>query len=101
MAEGEKKAARPDLLKGLKAVFSILDESHRKQVTDVTEFEIRELENLFILLLMGSFSGMPSPPSFISAELLPHLEHEINVLNSRAMRSSDSFAEIISVLDID
>ncbi len=101
MAEGEKGPERLNLLKGLKAVFSTLDESHRKQVTDVTEFEIRELENLFILLLMGSFSGMPSPPSFISAELLPHLEHEINVLNSRAMRSSDSFAEIISVLDID
>lgn len=101
MADGEKRPDGPKLLKGLKAFFSTLDESHRKQVTDVTEFEIRELENLFVLLLMGSFSGMPSPPSFISAELLPHLEHEIRVLNSRAMRASDSFAEIISILDVD
>ena len=101
MADGEKRPDRPNLLKGLKAFFSTLDESQRKRVTDVTEFEIRELENLFILLMMGSFSGMPAPPSFISAELLPHLEHEIKVLNSRAVRSSDSFAEVMGVLDID
>ncbi len=101
MADGDKRPEGPNLLKGLKAFFSTLDESQRKRVTDVTEFEIRELENLFVLLLMGSFSGMPAPPSFISAELIPHLEHEIKVLNSRAVCSSDSFAEIMGVLDID
>jgi hypothetical protein len=96
---GEKK--KHSLWSMIRGFFSTMDLAHRSKVTDLTEFEIRELENVFLLLLMGSFTGLPSPPSFISAELLPHLEHEIKVLNERAERSSDSFAEVFGMLDID
>ena len=78
-----------------------MDQSHRQKVTEITVFEQKELENLFVLLLMGSFTGVPSPPSFIAAELLPHLEHEIKVLNERAENSFDSLADMASMLDID
>lgn len=81
--------------------FSTMDQSHRDKVTELTAFEQKELENLFVLLLMGSFTGVPSPPSFIAAELLPHLEHEIKVLNERAKDSFDSLADMSSLLDID
>lgn len=81
--------------------FSAMDQSHRDKVTSMTEFEQKELENLFMLLLMGSFMGVPSPPSFVSAELLPHLEHEIKVLNERAKDSFDTLAEMAGTLDID
>lgn len=78
-----------------------MDKSHRDKVTSLTEFEQKELENLFVLLLMGSFMGVPSPPSFVSAELLPHLEHEIKVLNERAKDSFDTLAEMSGTLGID
>jgi hypothetical protein len=81
--------------------FSIMGASHREKTVELTRFEVKELENLFVLLLMGSFTGIPAPPSFIAAELLPHLEHEIKVLNARAHAASDSMAEIIGLLDID
>lgn len=89
------------LWKRIRSFFSTMDQAHRSRVTELTEFEVKELENTFVLLLVGSFTGVPSPPSFISAELLPHLEHEIKVLNSRAQSASDSLAEVVSILDID
>lgn len=78
-----------------------LSKSHREQVTALTAYEARELENMFVLLLLGSFAGMPSPPSFLAVELLPHLEKEIRVLNQRAESSSDALAEIMGSIDAD
>ncbi len=89
------------LFQYVKIFFSAMDQSHRAKVTSMTEFEQKELENLFVLLLMGSFMGVPSPPSFVSAELLPHLEHEIKVLNDRAKDSFDTLAEMAGTFDID
>ncbi|MFP4179458.1 MAG: hypothetical protein ACLFNZ_01295 [Spirochaetaceae bacterium] len=101
MSKGGEKQNGESLLSRMRGFFSTMDQAHRSSVTELTEFQIRELENMFLLLLMGSFTGLPSPPSFISAELLPHLEHEIKVLNARAESASDSLAEVVGLLDID
>ncbi|MFO7849635.1 MAG: hypothetical protein R6V67_06720 [Spirochaetia bacterium] len=101
MSKGGEKPSGNRFTSRIRDFFSAMDQAHRSSVTELTEFEIRELENMFLLLLMGSFTGLPSPPSFISAELLPHLEHEIKVLNARAESASDSMAEVIGLLDID
>ncbi|MCK4543441.1 MAG: hypothetical protein KAU17_14515 [Spirochaetales bacterium] len=85
----------------IKHILSTIDTSHREQAAGLTEFEARELENIFVLLLMGSFTGIPAPPSFIAAELLPHLQHEIKVLKFRAENASDSLAEMAGLLGID
>lgn len=85
----------------VRGFFSTMDTAHRDNAVELTEFEARELENVFVLILMGSFMGLPSPPSSLSVELLPHLEHELQVLNRRAERSSDALAEVSSILDID
>ena len=84
-----------------KSLFEGIGQSHREKVTALTTYEARELENMFVLLLLGSFAGMPSPPSFIAVELLPHLEHEIRVLNRRAESSTDALAEIMGTIDAD
>jgi hypothetical protein len=87
-------------LKLVRGFFSTMDQAHRGNATELTDFEARELENMFVLILMGSFMGMPSPPSSLSIELLPYMEHELRVLNRRAERSSDALAEIGSMLDV-
>jgi hypothetical protein len=66
---------------------------------ELTRFELRELENVFVLLLMGSFTGLPSPPAPLAAELLPLLEHELKVLGSRARGGDDALAELTGLLD--
>jgi len=100
-----REAGRPRLwrrlLDGLRRLGSDLDTAHRRQVTDVTAYELRELENAFALLVLGSFAGVPAPPSFLAVELLPHLQHEMDVLMSRARDASDALAEMVGVLDID
>ncbi len=84
----------------IKGFFRNLDDAHRSKAVGLTECEVRELENVFVLILMGSFTGLPAPPSFISAELLPHLEHELKVVNRRAENASDALAEIAGCFDV-
>ncbi len=97
--------ARPGIIRriwnGVVEFIRGMDQTHREQVSALTSFEARELENMFVLILLGSFAGMPSPPSFLAVELLPFLEHEVRVLNKRAESSSDALAEIMGSLDAD
>ncbi len=96
-----KRSVFSRLWSGLRGFFSVMDATHRAQVTELTRFEARELENAFVLLLMGSFTGLPAPPSFLAVELLPYLEHELQVVNRRAENASDALAELAGCLDID
>ncbi len=90
-----------NLFESLKNFISGMDYIHREKAAGVTLWEERELENIFILLLMGSFSGIPAPPAFIAAELLPFLSRELKIFNERAKDSFDTLAELTGVLDVD
>jgi len=85
-----------DFLKTLTAEFGA---SRRERAVELTRYEARELENVFMLLLLGSLAGIPGPPCWIAMDLLPHLQHEIEVLNSSAERSGDALAELAGILN--
>jgi hypothetical protein len=85
----------------LRSFFQGVDQAQREKMAALTNYEARELENMFVLLLIGSFAGMPSPPSFLAVELMPFLEREIRVLNRRAESASDALAEIMGTIDAD
>jgi hypothetical protein len=74
---------------------------HREKAVALTVVEMEELENIFALLLLGSFVGFPSPPTFLAVELLPFMEKELHILNKRAKDSSDMLAEMCGTLGID
>jgi hypothetical protein len=78
-----------------------IDATHRTNAAALTIFEVEELENIFALLLLGSFVGFPSPPTFLAVELLPFMEKELRILNKRAKDSSDMFAEMCGTIGID
>lgn len=65
--------------------------------TEVVEFELRELENAFALLLLGALVGAPSPPSFLAFRLLPLMEREITVMLRRAQSLDDIEAQILGL----
>jgi hypothetical protein len=88
----------PDFFRQL---FKGIDEVHRTNAAALTLFEVEELENIFALLLLGSFVGFPSPPTFLAVELLPFMEKELRILNKRAKDSSDMFAEMCGTIGID
>jgi len=91
----------PRLFQLLKEVLSGIDSSHREQAAALTEVECQELENIFALLILGSFVGLPAPPSFLAIELLPFMERELEVLHCRAQDSGDMLAELCGTLGID
>jgi len=76
-------------------------QSQREGLAALTCVELRELENIFTLLLLGSFAGFAAPPTFLSIELLPYMERELRVMNLRAEESSDMLAELAGTLGID
>ena len=89
------------LLKFLKRILSDFGASHRDRAAALTGVEVKELENIFALLLLGSFIGLPAPPSFLAVELLPFMERELKVLNRRAQDAGDMLAEMAGTIGID
>lgn len=85
----------------IKRILSDFDASHRDRVSSLTGFEVKELENIFALLLLGSFIGLPAPPSFLAVELMPFMERELKVLNRRAQDAGDMLAEMAGTMGID
>jgi hypothetical protein len=91
----------PSVFRFCRQIFSDISIAQREGLVSLTCLEAQELENIFALLLLGSFVGMPSPPSFLSVELLPFMEREIQVLHRRAEDAGDMLAEIAGTLGID
>jgi len=86
------------LIKKISAFIEKIDTINRIKATDMLEFELRELENIFCLLLFGSFIGMPSPPAQITIQLLPLMQDEFKNMFMRIGLAHDALAEITSVL---
>ena len=64
------------------------------------KIEERELENIFSLLLFGSYIGIPSPPAFLSLELMPHVAKELYVLGISAERADDPLGQIAEFFEL-
>jgi hypothetical protein len=85
-------------LEALKDVLKGLAEGLLKsKSTEYIEFEQRERENIFSLLLVGSFIGLPSPPSNLSMRLLPYIAREMYVMGSRARDLDDVSGEVFGL----
>jgi len=85
----------------VKRILHVLKLVHREKACALTVVEIEELENIFALLLLGSFVGFPSPPTFLAVELMPFMEKEMNALYRRAEDEGDMLAEMCGILGID
>ncbi|GAK52005.1 hypothetical protein U14_03251 [Candidatus Moduliflexus flocculans] len=84
----------------VKEFFPGIMQALRQTSTDRLEFELREMENIFGLLVLGSFIGIPSPPTGISLRLMPHMFHEMLIMNRRVRDLDDMFGEIAGFMDI-
>ncbi len=84
----------------LRTICRTIDKTHRSNVCALTVTEVEELQNVFALLLLGSFIGLPSPPSFLAVELLPYMQKELEILNKRAQDANDKMAEMFGTLGI-
>jgi hypothetical protein len=73
----------------------------RGKAVDTIEYEIEELDNIFGILVLGTFLGIPSPPVHVSLELLPLMAKELDLMLDRITTAHDALGDLFSVLSID
>ncbi len=92
-------------LKWLKAqiieAFKISDEVMRGKAVQTIEHEVAELDNIFGILVLGAFIGIPSPPIHITMELLPLMDKEHNIMLDKVLTAHDPLGPLFSVLGVD
>ncbi len=89
------------ILRKLKRAWQIMGQVNRERAVGMLEFELKELENIFTLLILGGFVGMPSPPAPIAIELLPLLEREMAVMLNRSDFAQDPVGALMGILEVD
>ncbi len=52
------------------SAFNVADEVMRGKAVETIEYEVGELDNIFAILVLGAFIGIPSPPIHITMELI-------------------------------
>jgi len=88
----------PKWLEQVRLFFKDLQSVNRSKATEILEFEVLELRNIFALLLFGSFVGMPAPPVHITLQLHPLMDSDIQLMLRRINVAHDALAEVVSIL---
>lgn len=88
------------ILENVLYFFKGFAQGFRENAISYIEMEERELENVFSLLLMASFIGIPSPPTTLVIRLLPHMAREIIVMQSKSRRLDDLLGEVAGMFEI-
>ena len=81
--------------------FKITDGVMRGKAVDTIEHEVAELDNIFGILVLGAFIGIPSPPIHITMELLPLMDKEFDIMLEKVLTAHDPLGHLFSVLGID
>ena len=83
------------------SAFNVADEVMRSKAIETIEYEVGELDNIFAILVLGAFIGIPSPPIHITMELLPVMDQEFKIMLEKVTTAHDPLGDLFSVLDID
>ena len=90
-------AVKHKILEAVKTMDAVM----RGKAVETIEYELEELDNIFAVLVLGSFVGIPSPPIHVTMELLPIMENEFNLMLEKVATAHDPLGDLFSVLDID
>lgn len=85
----------------IKAVLQTTDAVMRGRAVETVGYELEELENIFGILVLGAFIGIPSPPIHITMALFPLMDREINLMLEKVSTAHDPLGDLFSVLGID
>ncbi|MDZ7696921.1 MAG: hypothetical protein U5R49_08395 [Deltaproteobacteria bacterium] len=92
------------ILKAMKNKFveflKISDQVARSNAVQTIEYEVEELENIFGVLVLGSYVGMPSPPMQISLDLMPFMEKELILMMEKVDTATQPLSQLFSAFDI-
>ena len=79
----------------------VTDGVMRGKAVETIEYEVEELDNIFAILVLGAFIGIPSPPIHITMDLLPDMENELEIMLEKVSTAHNPLGDLFSVLDID
>ncbi len=88
------------IVKSFNKKLNLIKTATRHQAVDMVEWEKSELENIFTLLVFGSFVGIPTAPVQLTLELLPHMEDELIAMINKVDMASGPVSVLFSNLDI-
>lgn len=71
---------------------------NNEKATGILEYEIKQMETIFCLIVLGSFIGMPAPPAYLTLELMPLMEREAGQLFDSVCTSRDALGELSEIL---
>jgi hypothetical protein len=83
------------------STFQTLDAVMRGRAIETVEYELSELDNIFGILVLGTFIGIPSPPIHVTMDLLPLMEKELHTMLEKVATAHDPLGDLFSVLEID
>jgi len=75
-----------------------LGEANRQKATDQIEYEAKEMEHMFTLMIFGDAVGLPSPPISVTIELVPLMTDDFERMILRATQTGNGFSEIASII---
>ena len=81
--------------------YKALNFSAQDVAVETIEHEVAELDNIFGILVLGAFIGIPSPPIHITMELLPLMDKEMDIMLDKVLTAHDPLGHLFSVLGID
>jgi hypothetical protein len=87
-------------LNKLKQTWDIYKEAAANSAVDTLETELGELENIFGLLVLGSFVGLPSPPMQITLDLLPEMEKHFTLMLNKVDTAQSPISDLLSTFDV-
>ena len=89
------------IISAIRQTFSSINGVMSERAVDTIEYEIGELENIFGILVLGVFIGIPAPPIHITMELSPLMNRELEIMLDKVSTAHDPLGDLFSVLEID
>jgi hypothetical protein len=84
----------------LRDIARISDRTARSKSVEIIEIELEEMENIFGLLVLGSFVGLPSPPMNVALDLMPFMEKELILMMEKVDTATTPVSELFSTFDV-
>jgi hypothetical protein len=88
------------LKSGLSEFLKASDRLARHKAVETIEHEVEELENIFGVLVLGSFIGLPAPPMHISLDLMPYMETELILMLEKVDTAHAPISRLFSTFEI-
>ncbi len=88
------------LVAKLRQNWKLYNEATRSMAVESIETELGEMENIFGLLVLGSFIGLPTPPMQITLDMLPEMETHFALMLNKVDMATEPISNLLSTFDV-